>query len=144
MAVHAIYQSAPKKTSLDPYADDPNNNCRACQKSYNTKSAYRVHLRAVHQISLPPLKGNVDSEKLPDPNDPHYYCSVCKKSCMTQKRYRNHCRFFHFMVLPSHIIANPNAVIDINHPEHHCAQCERSYSNKRAFQTHLNKVHDIW
>ncbi|EPB86129.1 hypothetical protein HMPREF1544_07117 [Mucor circinelloides 1006PhL] len=144
MLAHAIYQSAPKKTSLQPDIDDPNYNCRVCQKSYRTGALYRAHVRIVHQMALSPSRAKVNPGKFPDLNDPHYYCSVCKKSWISRKRYRAHCKFTHFMTLPSHIIANSNAVIDINHPEHYCTQCERSYSNKRAFKTHLNKIHDIW
>ncbi|KAG1132585.1 hypothetical protein G6F42_002203 [Rhizopus arrhizus] len=110
MGVHAIYRTAPKKTSLEPDINDPNNNCRTCQKSYSLRSKYRTHLRLVHQIVLPPLIGSADPGKLPDPNDPQNYCNV-----------------YH------HSISNRNAMIDINHPEFYCAQCERSYSFSICF-----------
>ncbi|EPB87198.1 hypothetical protein HMPREF1544_06023 [Mucor circinelloides 1006PhL] len=143
MRAHAIYQSAPKKTSLQPDIDDPNNYCRACQKNYRTRTLYRSHLRLVHQMTLSPIRASANPGKLPDPNDPHYYCSVCKKSCVTLGKYRAHCKLTHFMVLDHYSILNPNAIIDINHPELYCAQCERSYTDKRTFRAHLRRVHNI-
>ncbi|KAL7313338.1 hypothetical protein PS15m_007098 [Mucor circinelloides] len=52
VGVPALRQSAPKKTSLEPGTDDCNNNCRAYQRNYGSKSEYRPHLLYVYQIAI--------------------------------------------------------------------------------------------
>lgn len=143
IAVRALLQSAPKKTSLEPDTDDSNNNCRACQRNYSPRGEYRKHLHHMHQIALPSSKEKINSGKLPGPNDPCCRCSLCKRSWTTRAKYRLHCKNAHFMLLGRNYISNPNAIIDINHLGFYRAQCEHSYSGKEHFKMHLGRVHNI-
>ncbi|KAL9553873.1 hypothetical protein MBANPS3_003079 [Mucor bainieri] len=135
------YRSPRKKSRLKPDANDPNNYCRACQKTYPSKGRYRVHLRLVHQMTLPPLKLCGNRGDLPDADDPHYHCSVCNKSWETRAKYRSHGRRVHFMVLKHASITNPEAAINVNDPDWYCGQCEYKFSCKRAFKIHLREIH---
>lgn len=141
MLVHSIYQSALKKTSLEPDTEDPNNSCRTCQKKYSSRRGYRRHLRLIHQMKLALLPAKINDESRPGPDDATYYCDVCKKSWVERVGYRAHCRNVHYKILGYYCISNPSAIIDINHPKFYCAQCEHSYCNKQGFKSHLKKIH---
>ncbi|KAF1805885.1 hypothetical protein FB192DRAFT_1365008, partial [Mucor lusitanicus] len=139
--VHSIFQSAPPQSELKPDVNDPNNYCRACQKTSSSRSNYRAHLRMVHQMIIPLLSGHANHKQLPDPYNPDYYCSVCKKKYERMSSYRQHCKQAHLMTLEHYSIVNPNAEINVNDPNFYCSQCERSFSGEIDFKRHLARVH---
>lgn len=54
LRLHSIGIQLFKDGSLEPDSDDPNSLCRACNRTFINKKAYRSHLVGVHKMALQP------------------------------------------------------------------------------------------
>jgi hypothetical protein len=59
-------------SNVKPDPDDPNFYCKSCKKGYLNKKKFRNHVRAMHQLTLPPLKPKPNHDIQPDPYDPEF------------------------------------------------------------------------
>jgi hypothetical protein len=102
MAIHKIeldplvrqprYKAQP---NISPIVDDPNNNCRSCNRLFSSKPGYRWHLKKVHNMKLESLqrgksKPRAQLDITPVIDDPNNTCRSCIHQFSSKQAYRNH------------------------------------------------------
>lgn len=142
---------------LQPLEDDPNNYCRACEKTLSTKSTYYTHINTVHRMNWTPpsrqvfrieWKLIVNSDVQPDINSSDFYCASCEKSYSTKNSYMLHLKYMHgiFYDDPQRFKrkpTNPQLTPDINDPNNYCQSCDYTCRSRYIFRSHLKKIHQI-
>lgn len=96
--INIIYKTI-KHVNLEPDVYDPNRYCRACEKTFGLRKNYLQHLRGIHDMVLPLLKGRPKASIIPDPYDVSHNCCSCNKAYGSQQNYRRHLKSVHKMTL---------------------------------------------
>jgi hypothetical protein len=123
--------------SILPDTDDPNFYCKVCKKTYNDKTAYRSHIRRVHEIKfytqrkLPkydPLMAEVDIN-----DSKNKYCVICKLTFKEQGRYTAHMKSYNnrrFMApTRGRSRIDLDVTPDIDDPNNYCKSCDFSFAS---------------
>lgn len=141
---------------LEPDSKDPNHNCRACERTYNSTGEYRRHLKNVHRMplreslggrpknSFKKLPSEIDPEEGlpefgPDLDEINLYCRKCNRRFQTMTPYRYHLTHHHNINLVRH----PNLLPDWNDANNYCRSCDFTYSSLPAYHRHCKRVHKM-
>ncbi|KAG2215815.1 hypothetical protein INT46_007438 [Mucor plumbeus] len=141
---------------LEPDSKDPNHNCRACERTYNSTGEYRRHLKNVHRMPLREFLGGrpknsfkkLPSEVVPGEGLPEFgpeldeinlYCRKCNRRFQTMTPYRYHLTHHHNINLVRH----PNLLPDWNDANNYCRSCDFTYTSLPAYQRHCKRVHKM-
>lgn len=133
---------------------DPDFFCRVCDRKYVTVSAFRIHIRRVHNIRLQydTTKPIRHPDITPDLEDPTLYCGACERQFLNGKTYIIHLKYIHYMTISSSDVTrvsrrvalgpsmkndegrikrrsrvDTSIIPDHNDPTSYCESCDRRY-----------------
>lgn len=134
--------------SISPDPSDPNNYCRSCRKTFSSRSTYRQHLFAVHNVELRTKLDKKTTPNLaiiPDPNDPNQHCRTCLKTFSRKDTCNQHLVRVHNTETRFRIRTTPNHAIipDPSDPKRRCRSCQKTFTTKYHFYQHLLNKHNI-
>ncbi|GAN07966.1 hypothetical protein MAM1_0184c07471 [Mucor ambiguus] len=118
-----------------PDIDDPNNHCRACQRTYMSKRSYHTHLLDFHQIVVGRVVAT-DFNDSPGPPGPNWYCCICKSYSKGQSRCKQHCIITHRTKLALLVRMNTNANSEMHKyaPDNYCAKRDQKLKTRISLE----------
>ncbi|CAO3613745.1 unnamed protein product [Mucor hiemalis] len=132
-ATHPTNRSIIKHPEILPDPDDPSFYCKGCERNYFDKSAYRIHIIRVHNISV--VTGRENRESIiafpglfPDPDDPTRYCASCDRNFYTQSTFLTHIKSYHYTGI---------------HSSYDCELCQVPYGKVEYLDRHMLNKHQI-
>lgn len=135
-----IFGRTVKHFELLPDLHDPDNYCRACEKSYKSIVTYHYHLKSVHLI--PKVFLNIRSVPDADPTHPKFRCNSCSETFMEQSKYHDHLKSTHDTSVKA-AIKNPDILPVWNDVNNYCRSCDHSFTKKSHYHRHCLFVHQV-
>lgn len=136
------------KTKETPVIDFKNLYCNICDKSFTSRSKYRLYVVNLNNVQIPLFRPNLGPSKTPDIEDPNNYCRSCSYTFKSRVNYYSHLITVHRML---HLKPPPkesrkpksmkSATIDFLNLN--CDVCQKVYATKRTYIRHIVKFHNM-
>ncbi|KAG2231721.1 hypothetical protein INT48_003576 [Thamnidium elegans] len=130
----------PSPSDLIPDANDQNNYCSTCDKTFTKRHNYLSHLSCSHLDKMSELYRGIDCKS----PVMHRYCADCQKVFLSKIFYQIHLDKIHDIKPSKPHKSLPGADDpDVNDPKNYCSSCDKTYFNKRKYRRHLIEVHNL-
>ncbi|KAG2206361.1 hypothetical protein INT46_002669 [Mucor plumbeus] len=137
-----LSDNSKESEEIEPDINDPNNYCRACDKTFTKRWGFKCHLQSAHSIKIPSKsRTNVDSGfTVPNIDDPNHYCRVCIYKFQCRTYYRHHLRLKHKLTIRlMRAYPDPDAAgFQLN-----CRVCKSPFNSIDVYRKHCVQYHGM-